>query len=90
MANAKVPPNGFVGTGQQTLATQLLTRQWMGSGLGNGSSGRRRRKKAKSAAAPRRRKKSAARRATKRAGAKFVKGSAAAKRHMARLRKMRK
>lgn len=81
MAGQFIPPNGLAGFMQQTPAVQALYRK------GRTASGGRRRRKKKAAAAPKRR----ARRAkAKRAGAKFVKGSAAAKRHMAKLRKMRK
>lgn len=82
----KIPPLGFIGGSQQTLAQQTMQRQIMGNG-GNGG-GRKRRRKAKAkAAAPRRR-----RRAKAAAGkaARFVKGSAAARKYMAKLRRMRK
>lgn len=78
-----IPPNGLAGFMQQTPAVQALYRK------GRGGGGRRRRKKA--AGAVKRRVKSAAKRRVKRAAKKkFTKGSAAAKRHMAKLRKMRK
>lgn len=83
MAMFKIPPLGFVGNSQQTQAQQLLTRQVLGSGTR--TNGTRRRRKAKAAPTARRRVRRAASKASK-----FVKGSAAAKRHMARLRKMRK
>lgn len=72
-----IPPAGFAGLAQQTPAVQALYR-------GKRRNGKRRtsRKKKAVAAAPRRRK--AAR------GNRFTKGSAAAKAHMAKLRKMRK
>lgn len=76
-----IPPNGLAGFAQQTPAVQSLYR-----GKRNGSGGTRRRRKAatKKAAAGVRRV------ARKRAGKKLVKGSAAARKHMARIRKMRK
>lgn len=83
-----VPPGGFQGFAQQTPATQVLF-QRAGRTAGPRSAVsrvRRRRKartKAKSAPAVRRR----ARTAKK---ARMVKGSAAARRHMAKLRRMRK
>jgi hypothetical protein len=72
-----MPPNGFAGLAQQTPAVQSLYRT-------NGRSSTRRRKRATSAAAPKRRRKSTSRKK----GAHLVKGSAAAKRHMAKLRRM--
>lgn len=74
-----IPPNGLAGFAQQTPAVQSLYRRRGGGG------GTRRRKK-KAAGAVKRR----AKRAGKRAAKKFVKGSAAAKRYMAKIRKMRK
>jgi hypothetical protein len=84
-----VPPGGFAGFAQQTPATQAL----LGiAGVARApTSGRRRKKKKRTArkrAAP-----ASPRRSTRRkksGAARLVKGSAAAKRHMARLRKMRK
>lgn len=75
-----IPPNGFAGFAQQTPAVQALYR----GGRRAGSKRRRKRTTAKKAA-PRRRRRVAAK-----AGGKFTKGSAAARRHMAKLRKMRK
>lgn len=73
------PPGGFAGFAQETPAQQAV----FGRGATNGGGGgTRRRKKAKKSAAPKRRK----RRSTAKAG----KGSAAMKRKMARLRKMRR
>lgn len=75
-----VPPGGFFGFAQQTPAAQRS----MGAVRTRASSSRRRRRKAKaSSAAPRRRRRRSG-------GNKFVKGSAAARRHMAKLRAMRK
>jgi hypothetical protein len=81
-----VPPSGFAGNAQQTGATQLLFAK--ASGSRGGLTTQRRRRKAK-AAKPRTRK--TAKRA-KRAGkkARLVKGSAAAKRYMASIRRKRK
>ena len=73
-----VPPGGFFGVAQQTPAAQRA----MGGVRKMSGSKRRRRKAKKAAAAPRRRRRSS--------GNKFRKGSAAAKRHMAKLRAMRK
>lgn len=73
-----VPIGGFAGFAQQTPAVQSLY------GSRRGRSGGRRRKKKAAAAAPRRRK-----RVGRRAG-KLKKGSAAAKRYMAKIRRMRK
>lgn len=70
------------GVGQQTLATQALTRQLMGVSTRNGRPRRRRKKKA--VAAPRRKGKGSRR------PARLVKGSAAAKRYMASIRRKRK
>ena len=81
-----VPPNGFIGAGQQTQATQLI-----GMAMPRSSSPRRRKRKTAKRAAPRRRtaKRKAAKRASKRP-ARLVKGSAAAKRYMASIRRKRK
>lgn len=78
-----VPPNGFAGFAQQTPAVQSLYR-------GKRSGGKRRsggRRKKKAAAV-----RASGRRRTKRAGKakRFVKGSAAAKAYMAKIRKLRK
>lgn len=73
-----VPPGGFFGFAQQTPAAQRS----MGAVRTRASATRRRRRKAKKVASPRRRRRSS--------GNKFTKGSAAAKRHMAKLRAMRK
>jgi len=75
-----IPIGGFAGFAQQTPAVQSLYRGRARAG----SSGRRRRKK-KAAAAPRRK-----RRAGKRTLKRLKKGSAAAKRYMAKIRRMRK
>lgn len=80
-----VPPGGFAGNAQQTSATQLMFAK--ASGSRGGRTTQRRRRKAKAAAAPRRRKKT---RARARGKARLVKGSAAAKRFMASIRRKRK
>lgn len=86
-----VPPGGFPGFAQQTPATQALF-QRAGRTGGLRSAAKRRRRKTKAASPARRRKTRAAaprrRRAAK--SARMVKGSAAARRHMAKLRRMRK
>lgn len=76
-----IPPNGLAGFAQQTPAVQSLYRK------GRGGGGGRRRRKKKAASAVKRRVKRTAKRA---AGKRLAKGSAAAKRRMAQLRKMRK
>jgi len=80
-----VPPGGFAGNAQQTGVTQLLFAKASGRAGGLTTQRRRRRKKAKKAAAPRR-----ARRASSSKRAHLVKGSAAAKRYMAKIRRKRK
>ena len=74
------PPGGFAGFAQETPAQQNQFGRMSSSGGGT----RRRAKKKAKASTPRRRKKSSARKAG------TGKGSAAMKRKMARLRKMRK
>jgi hypothetical protein len=80
MANQFIPPNGLAGFAQQTPAVQALYRRRRSGGGG----GRRRKKKAAGAV------KRKAKRTARKKIAKFTKGSAAAKRHMAKLRNMRK
>lgn len=82
-----IPPNGFAGQVQQTQANQLVRTR-------GASAWTRTRRKKRKAAAP---KKRATKRRTKRASssrsakpARLVKGSAAAKRYMAKLRRMRR
>lgn len=79
-----VPPGGFAGFAQQTPATQLLF-QRAGRKGGQRSAAKRKRAKAKRAAPMRKRK--SAKRGKK---ARLVKGSAAAKRYMASIRRKRK
>lgn len=75
-----IPANGFAGFAQQTPAVQALYR----GGRRKATRGRRRKTAKKAAAAPRRKRRAA------KSGNRFTKGSAAAKRHMAKLRKMRR
>lgn len=77
-----IPPNGFQGFAQQTAAVQR-----MGSRGGTGTRRRTRRSKKRSASAAPRKKK---RRAAAGKKARLVKGSAAAKRYMAKIRAKRK
>lgn len=78
-----VPGIGYAGLGQQNPANQLVFRKGMGGRSGNGTRKRRTKKRAVKA--------SGRRRSTKRAnGKRLVKGSAAAKRRMAKIRKMRR
>jgi len=90
MAGMFIPPGGFQGFAQQTPAVQAMVRK---------SPTRKKRRKKKttrkratpSSLAGRTRRKPARRRAAARGKpARLVKGSAAAKRHMAKLRRMRK
>ena len=82
MPSQFIPPNGFAGFAQQTPAVQSIYRKSR-----SGGGGRRRRKAAKKAACTARRR---GRRGAAGKAKRFTKGSAAAKRHMAKLRKMRK
>lgn len=85
MPNIVIPPGGFAGFAQQTPATQaLFSRAGRIGGLRSAAK-RRRKSKKKAAAAPRRRRRASAKRA-----ARLVKGSAAAKRYMAKIRRKRK
>jgi len=73
-----IPPNGFVGQGNQTQANQLV-------GARTARPARKRRRKATAKrAAPKRR------RAKAKRPARLVKGSAAAKRYMASIRRKRR
>lgn len=82
-----VPPNGFVGAGQQTMAAQLV-----GSRPGATNGPRRRKRKSSAKRAPARRRMAKASRKANRTKrpARLVKGSAAAKRYMASIRRKRK
>jgi len=89
-----VPPGGFAGFAQQTPATQRLFSQAAGR-RGGQTTQRRRRRKARAAAMPRRRRRRSAaaaprRRRSSRRPARLVKGSAAAKRYMASIRRKRR
>lgn len=76
-----VPGLGFAGLGQADRATQHVFAKAMGR-VGGVRSARRRKK---AAAAPKRRRSTRSKK-----GNRFTKGSAAAKRHMAKLRRMRR
>ena len=80
-----IPPGGFLGFGQQTQATQALLRK-------KRAKKKRAKKKTAKKRPARRGARTKKRRATtrKKKTARLVKGSAAAKRHMAKLRRMRK
>jgi hypothetical protein len=82
----RVPPGGFAGFAQQTAATQELFRR--AGSLGGRTTQRRRRKSAKKKAV-----RASGRRRTKRKvgkPARLVKGSAAAKKYMASIRRKRR
>ena len=89
-AKTTVPPGGFLGWASQTMAVQALLRR----PATRKRSTTRRKKRAAIRGRPARRKPAATRRkvAAKKSArpARLVKGSAAAKRHVAKLRKMRK
>jgi hypothetical protein len=87
--NLIVPPGGFVAFGSQTPATQQLFARWGRIG-GTRSAATRRRRKSKAAAPTRRRRRRSSSSSGKRRAARMVKGSAAARRYMAKIRKMRK
>lgn len=89
MANLIVPPGGFAGFAQQTAATQAMFQRAGRIGGKRSAAKRRKRKTAKKSAAPRRRK-SVGKRAVRAKTARLVKGSAAAKRYMASIRRKRK
>lgn len=79
-----VPPGGFAGNAQQTAATQQLFAKATGARGGRTTQRRRRKAKAKTATRSRKRKSPGRRKA------RLVKGSAAAKRFMASIRRKRK
>lgn len=87
-----VPGIGYAGLGQQTAAAQQVFRQAMGGARATrrASSTGSRRKRPKTVRRARRIPGKSARRATRGRSNRFTKGSAAAKRHMAKLRKMRR
>lgn len=84
-----VPPGGFAGFAQQTAATQALF-QRAGRKGGKRSAAKRRRKATAKRAAPKRRRKGAGTAKARKGKARLVKGSAAAKRYMASIRRKRK
>lgn len=84
MRSIVVPPGGFAGFAQQTAATQALF-QRAGRKGGLRSARKRRKTKAKT-----KRAKTTRRRTTRGKKARLVKGSAAAKRYMASIRRKRK
>lgn len=87
MANLIVPPGGFYGFAQQTQATQaMFQRAGRLGGLRSAAKRKRRRKSAKKKAA----RVGVKRRRSRKSPRRLVKGSAAAKRYMARIRKMRR
>jgi len=79
-----VPPGGFAGFAQQTPATQALFQRSGRVGGKRSAAKRKRAKKTAARAAPKRRRKRAGKKA------RLVKGSAAAKRYMASIRRKRK
>ena len=87
MAEPIIPPGGFIGFGQQTMATQALLRK-------KRTTKKRRAKKKPARRGARvsatRRKSPAKKRVARKKPARLVKGSRAAKAHMAKLRRMRK
>jgi hypothetical protein len=79
------------GLSSQTPATLALIRNAMGSGTRRArSSGKRRKRRAKAPKSRKRAKRAVRRTRTKRKKARLVKGSAAAKRYMASIRRKRK
>jgi len=80
-----VPQHGM---GSQTPAVQHAIRTAV-AGLGRMTSGVRRRRKKKAAAATRRARRTGTS-TRRRSGSRLIKGSAAAKRYMAKIRRMRK
>jgi len=77
-----IPPNGFLGQAQQTTANQLVGVR----AARNGNGKRRKRRTAAAKRAPMRRKRSS----SSKRPARLVKGSAAAKRYMAKIRRKRR
>lgn len=90
-----VPPTGFSGVASQTAAAQATFRappQLSAAGIYANRTTRKRRRRRRSSPTLRRRRaaRSAAPRKKRKRRARLVKGSAAAKRYMAKLRAMRK
>ena len=83
MPNLIVPPGGFAGFAQQTAATQAMFQR---AGRKGGLKSARKRRAKKKAAPVRARRK----RAKSKRPARLVKGSAAAKRYMASIRRKRR
>lgn len=81
-----VPPGGFAGLNQQTPATQAL----FGNAVRKKKTRRKTRRKKVARKRPAKRRTAKRKVARKKKPARLVKGSAAAKRHMAKLRKMRR
>lgn len=86
MRSIVIPPGGFAGFAQQTAATQALFQR--AGRVGGLRSARKRRRKSKAKAKSTRT--ATKRRKSTRGKRRLVKGSAAAKRYMARIRRMRK
>lgn len=87
-----VPALGFLGQATQTAASRATIQTYQRPAFGTGGGVRRKRRR-KAAAAPARRRAPKKRRAATRRAKKlrrFVKGSAEAKRYMAKLRRMRR
>lgn len=84
-----VPGLGFAGLGQQTRAAQLVFQQAAGRAGARRTSGTgKKRRRARAAARPAKRRAASSRSRSK--PARLVKGSAAAKRYMAKIRRKRK
>lgn len=84
MRTMVVPPGGFAGFAQQTPATQALFQRAGRIGGTRSATRRRKRKATAKRAAPKRRRRTTSKKA------RLVKGSAAAKRYMASIRRKRK
>lgn len=89
MATPRVPGIGFIGLGQMDPASQLVFSKAFGTVRRNGGT-RKRRPSSRKRGTRKRRTRASAGASSRRRNGKFVKGSAAAKRHMAKLRRMRK
>ena len=87
MRSIVVPPGGFAGFAQQTAATQALF-QRAGRKGGKRSAAKRKKRATAKRAAPKRR--GAGRVKARKGKARLVKGSAAAKRYMASIRRKRR
>jgi hypothetical protein len=89
MRSMIIPPGGFAGFAQQTPATQALF-QRAGRIGGRASAAKRRKKRATAKRAAPKRSRKVARRGVRAKKARLVKGSAAAKRYMASIRRKRR